>query len=106
MGKQNWSRSSPCDARHRSLRQQHPLAGRDSCVLLSLAPSGEGMRVPHPPGFPCSPLTSPNGPQDAAGGEVPHGQPAAQLAQLHVHQLGVLEENCGRERERAWSARG
>lgn len=80
-------------------------AARDSCVLLSLAPS-EGIRVPDPPGLPRSPLTSPDGSQDAAGGEVSHGQPAAQLAQLHVHQLRVLEENCGRERERARSARG
>lgn len=74
-------------------------AARDSCVLLSLAPSG-GIRDPHPPGLPRSPLTSSHGPQDAAGGEVSHGQPAAQLAQLHVHQLRVLEENCGRERGR------
>lgn len=38
-------------------------------------------------------VTSLHSAHDAAGGEVPHGQPAAQLAQLHVHQLGVLEEN-------------
>lgn len=71
------------------------------------APTGEGTRPPGPP-RPRRPsaLTSPHGPHDAAGGVVPHGQPCGQLAQLHVHQLHVLEGNCGKERERDGSVSG
>lgn len=56
---------------------------------------------PRPPPAPGGPLTSSQGPHDAAGGEVSHGQPGGQLAQLHVQQLHVLEGNCGTERDTA-----
>lgn len=38
-------------------------------------------------------ITSAEGTHDAAGGEVPHGQPGGQLAHLDVQQLHVLQGN-------------